>query len=821
MKDFAAPAPSLQESTSNGKLLFTASDGVSGEELWESDGTVAGTVLLKDISAGAGDSGPSNFTAFNNQFCFTADDGIHGNELWRTDGTIAGTTLVADVFPGTTASAPSSLTVFQGALYFAATTPLIGRELWRTDGTAPGTSLVADIAPGIASSNPTNLTVAGDTLYFNADDGIHGQELWQTDGTTAATTMVQDINVDGPSSVNSNTTVIGNNVFFVPRSGYNYTQLWVTRPSGTIQLTRTLNISSYAGVIAFQGDLYFLADQDQESSILGLYRSDGTVAGTTLVQSLGAVQPAYQSFTIAGGILYFTTEQFNQSQGTALYSLYGSDGTTVGTSLVYQSPAGLNNFTELNNRLYFFGQTLVNNSWDQQLFTSNGTAAGTVLIQNLGTQYGITSTEGLAATNSSLFFLGGTYINNTNQWALYASDGTTNPLTTLYSFPVGEYPSLNVLTTVGGLLYFSSRSNSTGATSLFVTNGTNSGTLDLQDETAQYGYFHYQATVNGNVIFFYSDATSTNTLSETNGTLAGTTVLKVFNSATPPTYFTALNDKFYFGANDGVHGQQLWQTDGTAAGTTMVTDIVSPSGASFDPSYMTAFDGGLYFNATTQSSGDELWKSDGTSAGTVQVADIFPGITGSNLANFQVAGTEMYFYADDGVHGMELWKSDGTTAGTVLVQDINTEPTSSNSNSSVVVAGSNSFFVWNSELWVKGSSGTIQLTPALNGLGNSVLTPFNGNLYFFAQDANQLTGLYRSDGTVAGTYLIQSIGVNAYVPSAGPPVILGGKLYFTATTTVAAGNLFVLYGTDGTSAGTSIVFQAQARKRQRMEADSI
>jgi len=82
-----------------GTLFVQANDGTDGMELWTSDGTSAGTVLIKDIDAG-GDSFPDLMTPFEGELYFSAFDQADGRELWKTDGTGDGTTLAADINPG-------------------------------------------------------------------------------------------------------------------------------------------------------------------------------------------------------------------------------------------------------------------------------------------------------------------------------------------------------------------------------------------------------------------------------------------------------------------------------------------------------------------------------------------------------------------------------------------------------------------------------------------------------------------------------------------------------------------------------------------------
>ena len=137
----------------NGILYFAADDGAQGSELWRSDGTEAGTTMVKDINPGSID-----LTDVNDTLYFAASRGPSPipNELWRSDGTEAGTILLKSVFP-------FSLTGVKGIAYFSDTL-----KLWRSDGTEAGTTVVRVNVPGGKNANilPGQLTAVGRTLYF-------------------------------------------------------------------------------------------------------------------------------------------------------------------------------------------------------------------------------------------------------------------------------------------------------------------------------------------------------------------------------------------------------------------------------------------------------------------------------------------------------------------------------------------------------------------------------------------------------------------------------------------------------------------------------
>ena len=93
--------------------------------------------MVRDINTKPSNAGslPGNLITLNGIAYFSAYDGANGSELWRSDGTGAGTWLVKDIRPGSTASNPGPFAIAGGVIVFPAT-DYRGRNIWRSDGTA-------------------------------------------------------------------------------------------------------------------------------------------------------------------------------------------------------------------------------------------------------------------------------------------------------------------------------------------------------------------------------------------------------------------------------------------------------------------------------------------------------------------------------------------------------------------------------------------------------------------------------------------------------------------------------------------------------------
>ena len=123
--------------------------------------------LVVDLTSGTNSGSASNFMKLGSTMIFSASDGNTGTELWKTDGTAAGTVLIKDIRPGSSSSSISNMRQMGSFVYFTANDGTNGGALWRTDGTTAGTTMVKDLnASTSSSSNITELTVVGNKLYF-------------------------------------------------------------------------------------------------------------------------------------------------------------------------------------------------------------------------------------------------------------------------------------------------------------------------------------------------------------------------------------------------------------------------------------------------------------------------------------------------------------------------------------------------------------------------------------------------------------------------------------------------------------------------------
>ncbi|MBL7716829.1 MAG: hypothetical protein JNL01_15290 [Bdellovibrionales bacterium] len=808
-------------------MYFRANDGILGAELWKTDGSVAGTVLVKDINP-SGDSNPATPVAVGSTFYFAADDGTNGTELWKSDGTAAGTVMVADIASGGASSSPTLLTVVGTNVFFVADDGVNGAELWVTDGTT--TTMLADIGPGSASGTVTLLTAMGGNLYFSANDTVNGTELWKSDGTPGGTALLKDINPGAGNGTPTSLTAMGGALYFAANEATNGTELW--KSDGTTGGTAILkNIragtasSSPTNFVVMNGTTLLFSANDGTGA--ELHQTDGTLAGTALVKNIntttGTASSSPANMRDSGsGFIYFTA-----NDGVNGLELWKSDGTSGGTTLIKDLYTGATGMTvsaatvTVQNGKYLWRCTIDATAGAETCY-SDGTSGGTYRL--------IDSNAGIGNGNGTSFtYLNGSYffsaMNTTKGTEMFKSDGTpggTAILTDLNALSSSGLAQMVWLPT--GIAVFSANDGVNGA-ELWKTNGSGAGTANVKDINpgAGIGSGITNMTVSGNFGFFSAnDGTNGQELWVTDGSNGGTVLLKDINPGSlnsSPGNLKDVNGTLFFSAADtgstncsgAACGTELWKSDGTIAGTVLVKDIRTGAGSSSSPSNLVNFGGTLFFSASDGTNGTELWKSDGTSAGTVMVSNINAGSANSSPQQMMVVGSTLYFSAVTSAAGRELWKTDGTGGGTVLVKDIESG-TGNSTPTNMTAVGSNLFFTATTvasgtELYVSDgtSGGTVMVKEIRAGAAGSSpgsLVAMGGKLYFSANDGVNGAELWTSDGTSAGTVMVKNIRAGSGSSSPSNFRVIGSILYFQANNGVNGNEL---WRSDGTAAGTFMV----------------
>jgi ELWxxDGT repeat protein len=291
----------------NNALYFFANDGVHGDELWRSDGTEAGTVLVKDINQGANSSirrdyviQTKDWVVKDNTLYFAADVGSNYSQLWKSDGTEAGTVLVKNVCTSCSANSfgVSYFIVFNNLVWFT-----VGTNLYKSDGTTAGTKEAIN-SSSINGGFLSNLTVSNNKIFMRGGDPF-SNKFMVTDGTEAGTQVLSTFAFYGAPR---QFTAAGSKLFFFAND-----QAWVSdgTVAGTVELSNKYadnGADPINTMYAWKGSVWYAAQGANDKRYL--YKSTGDGTGVAVVALLnddsGTPPPNYIAYASDDNYLYFT-----------------------------------------------------------------------------------------------------------------------------------------------------------------------------------------------------------------------------------------------------------------------------------------------------------------------------------------------------------------------------------------------------------------------------------------------------------------------------------------------------------------------------------
>ncbi|MBC8109968.1 MAG: hypothetical protein H7Y04_02795, partial [Verrucomicrobia bacterium] len=356
----------------NNVLYFSGYDAGNGKEFWRSDGTPGGTYLLKNIAEGTYRDGNGrdiplnveikNFFTLGNQLFFTEGRDIHN--LWKTDGTAEGTVMVKNTAQNNSPyyTSINSLYKFEDTFVFVSRDNKTGAEPWISDGTAAGTFLLKNIRPGSQSSLQDTRFLERDIfftykreVYFFANDGICGKELWKTDGTPQNTRLLADLTPGlgwtFSEMINQSYALVGSKLAFFNKDRQNNWQLNALELNGSFPVSNPL-----PPFWQNSGEWYQTVGTEYSPSYL-----HQTVGRGLTTDTKNNVYLSVSGNSLFAGLSFFDNDfrQPTQAPNTTFYSIFLSKFEPSGKLAWAKHIPGSNNQTafdtDLDNNVYVSG----------------------------------------------------------------------------------------------------------------------------------------------------------------------------------------------------------------------------------------------------------------------------------------------------------------------------------------------------------------------------------------------------------------------------------------------------------------------------------
>jgi ELWxxDGT repeat protein len=653
--------------------------------------------------------------------------------------------------------------------------------------------------------------------------------------------LVKDINTN-PSGIQASNNYSSfffksDNLAYFPIEDSKGKELWVT--DGTIGATKRLidlnpgRSDGYSGsIFAFQNKTFFGGDNG--SIGYELWMTDGTELGTSLVKDIasGSLSSNPSGFFKFGNQLYFSA-----NDNISGWELWRTDGTQLGTQLFFDGTPGsgstyILDYSPGQSKFYFFSSVYDGISTNFQFWVSDGTPLGTKKIKDFPYFQGTIIPSYLTVVGDIAYFSAN---DNGAGDKIWRSDGTllgTYSIEDRYGFSFVPYKGSLLYAANGGfwitnggigasqLLFNSYFYGGTevnndfyaiGLNSIIKTNGTPVGT----QEVAQWGsvtMYEGFPVLNNKIITAYNPVGADFTSQEvgsfdiSTGAISFLKEIKPGPSGSQPRSWIVINNKILFLADDGVHGLEIWETDGTTNGTLLFLDT-NLGTANANIRSPNVLNDQIYFLASESSDSYpiHLWKTSGEAATTSSYYDFRFPVSLGQLSN------DLYYFDD-----RKLWKTNGLLGGTEAIIDLSSQTNSWGLSDLSYISNRKLFYGFGSyggtlltgyEPWVTDGtpSGTHilkDINPGIASSGFGVAIDLNSKLLFPANDGTLGYELWISDGTEAGTVLLKDINNGSLDSNPSYLLKLGSNAIFSATTNLNGNEL---WKTDGTLTGTALL----------------